>query len=128
MQQRALLNPPPAALAEQCIALGLPVSGNAAGHNSTTDLSGWYEGPYLQDLGWHGKGIGAMFGYVSCLFFIWSIFELLMRNRCVLTAVLGMLSVAWYSLGGHISEEEMEAEERIKAEKKARLQIGRAHV
>lgn len=38
--------------------------------------------------------------------------------RCVLTAVLGMLTVTWYSLGGHISEEEMEHEARIAHEAK----------
>ena len=32
--------------------------------------------------------------------------------RCVLSAVIGMLTVVWYSLGGHISEEEMEEEVR----------------
>ena len=41
-------------------------------------------------------------------------------NRCVLTATIGMLTVAWYSLGGHISEEEMEHEARENAEAKAR--------
>jgi len=33
-------------------------------------------------------------------------------DRCVLTAVIGMATVIWYSLGGHISEEEMEHEVR----------------
>lgn len=32
----------------------------------------------------------------------------------MLTAVIGMVTVVWYSLGGHISEEEMEHEERQK--------------
>jgi iron transport multicopper oxidase len=33
-------------------------------------------------------------------------------DRCVLTAIIGMVTVVWYSLGGHISEEEMEHEVR----------------
>ncbi|KAJ7636972.1 Fet3 protein [Roridomyces roridus] len=83
----------PQSLADNCHALGLPVSGNAAGHEGVTDLSGLPLGPYLQNNGWHSKGIGAMAG-------------------CVLTAVLGMMSVVWYSLGGRITEEEQETEVR----------------
>jgi hypothetical protein len=33
-------------------------------------------------------------------------------DRCVLAAVIGMATVVWYSLGGHISEEEIEHEVR----------------
>ena len=85
--------PIPSFVADQCAALGMPTSGNAAGHASVTDLAGLPLGPYPQNNGWHPKGIGAMFG-------------------CVLTATLGMASVTWYALGGHISEEEMEHEAR----------------
>jgi len=90
MQQR---NSVPQYLYDQCQDLDKPISGNAAGHASVTDLSGLPLGPYPQVLGWHPKGIGAMAG-------------------CVLTAVIGMATVIWYSLGGHISEEEMEHEVR----------------
>jgi iron transport multicopper oxidase len=90
MQQR---NTVPQTLYDQCQDLGKPFSGNAAGHASTTDLAGLPLGPYPQVLGWHSKGIGAMAG-------------------CVLTAVIGMATVIWYSLGGHISEEDMEHEVR----------------
>ncbi|KAJ6532692.1 Fet3 protein [Mycena vulgaris] len=83
----------PSFIADNCKALGLPVSGNAAGHAGTTDLSGLKLGPYPQNNGWHSKGIGAMAG-------------------CVLTAVLGMLTVVWYALGGRITEEEAEHEVR----------------
>ena len=96
-QERADL---PQFMYDQCDALGMPTSGNAAGHASATDLSGLPLGPYPQNNGWHAKGIGAMFG-------------------CVLTAVIGMGTVTWYALGGHISEEEMEREVREKVEKKA---------
>ncbi|KAJ7731143.1 Fet3 protein [Mycena maculata] len=84
----------PASVAGNCKAQGLPASGNAAGFASTTDLDGLPLGPYLQNNGWHARGEGAMAG-------------------CVLTAVLGMLTVMWYSLfGGRISEEEVEHEVR----------------
>ncbi|KAF8988433.1 Fet3 protein [Cyathus striatus] len=42
LQQR---NKPPPELQAQCTADGMPNSGNAAGHQSTTDLSGWPLGP-----------------------------------------------------------------------------------
>lgn len=92
---------PPAILGQQCNTLGLPSSGNAAGHtDSPTDLVGLPLGPYPQVLGWKPKGIVAMFG-------------------CVLTAVLGMISVVWYALGEHFTEEEMEREARDTEDKKA---------
>lgn len=47
---------------DHCAALGMPTSGNAAGHQSATDLSGLPLGPYPQKLGWRPKGIAAMFG------------------------------------------------------------------
>lgn len=52
----------PQALNDQCLALGLPVSGNAAGHADPSDLSGLTLGPYLQIIGWRPKGIWAMTG------------------------------------------------------------------
>ena len=97
-QQRNTL---PQALIDQCGTLGSPVSGNAAGHASTTDLSGWYLGPYLQVLGWLPRGIGAMAG-------------------CVLSAVLGMATIIWYTLGGRIAEEEIEHQMQAKTQKKER--------
>lgn len=84
---------------DQCKAQGLPASGNAAGHASITDFSGLPLGPYPQVLGWHSRGIGAMAG-------------------AVLTAVIGMMTVTWYTLGGHISEAEMEHEARLELEAK----------
>jgi len=94
----------PQQLYNNCQALGRPTSGNAVGKPSTTDLKGELAGPFPQRLGWHAKGIGAITG-------------------CVLTAVLGMATVVWYTLGGHISEEEME--EEVKAKISAKEQRGR---
>jgi iron transport multicopper oxidase len=94
MQQRAqTVQSPPTTLAQQCLALNLPASGNAAGHASTTDLSGLQLGPYPENNGWHTKGILAMTG-------------------CVLTAVIGMITVVWYAMGGALSDEEIEREVR----------------
>lgn len=88
----------PSVLFSQCAALDLPYSGNAAGHNSTTDLRGLKLGPYQQILGWRPKGIVAMTG-------------------CVLATVLGMLSVLWYTRGV-IDETVVEREVRESIEKK----------
>ncbi|KAI0305242.1 Fet3 protein [Multifurca ochricompacta] len=105
IQERAQsVQAPPAVLAQQCRMLNLPTSGNAAGHASATDLSGLPTGPFQQKNGWHTKGILAMTG-------------------CVLTAVLGMLTVAWYTMGGALSEEELEHE--VRAAHAAKLKRGR---
>ncbi|KAF8630296.1 hypothetical protein AX15_003009 [Amanita polypyramis BW_CC] len=89
----------PQKLIDQCRALKVPTSGNAAGHASATDLSGLKLGPYPQKLGWLPRGIGAMAG-------------------CVLSAVFGMGAVVWYALGGRISDEEIEHQIREKRAKK----------
>jgi hypothetical protein len=52
----------PSFMYDQCAALGIPSSGNAAGHASPTNLSGLPLGPWLQKLGWLAKGIWAMAG------------------------------------------------------------------
>ncbi|KAF8521711.1 laccase [Hysterangium stoloniferum] len=89
----------PSYVSSQCLAQGLPASGNAAGHFSTTDLSGLTTGPFPQILGWRPRGIGAMAG-------------------CVLTVLMGMATVAWYAFGGLVSDEEMEEEAREAERKK----------
>lgn len=55
---------PPQYIFDTCTQQNLPISGNAAGHDSPDDLTGLTVGPFLQNNGWHGRGIGAMFGYV----------------------------------------------------------------
>lgn len=47
---------------DNCQALGKPVSGNAVGLASATDLQGLTVGPFPQNLGWNAGGVGAMFG------------------------------------------------------------------
>ncbi|KAI6006986.1 Fet3 ferroxidase [Pisolithus albus] len=90
----------PSYMYEQCAALGNPYSGNAAGHASTTDLSGLPLGPYQQKMGWLPKGILAMTG-------------------CVVTAVIGMITVVWYSMGEGDSDAEIEEETRRRLAAKA---------
>jgi iron transport multicopper oxidase len=61
IQERAQ-NRVPSFMYDQCAALGIASSGNAAGHASPTDLSGLPLGPWPQKLGWLLKGILAMTG------------------------------------------------------------------
>jgi iron transport multicopper oxidase len=68
LQAQAFQAQVPQSLKDHCTALGKPVSGNAAGHASATDLRGLPLGPFPQVLGWRPRGIGAMFGCVSFLF------------------------------------------------------------
>ncbi|KAH0834847.1 Fet3 protein [Lanmaoa asiatica] len=105
VQERAAGQVPPS-LYEQCAALGIPQSGNAAGRASATDLTGLPLGPWPQIMGWLPKGILAMTG-------------------CVLTAVVGMSTVVWYMTGVTDSEEEIEQEviRRIEA-KRSRKRFG----
>lgn len=74
---------------DQCAELGQSTTGNAAGLNSTTDLTGLTLGPNLQNNGWHSRGIGVL-------------------TSCIIAAVIGMITVAWYSLGDRLSDEEVE--------------------
>jgi len=99
VQQR---NTIPQGMYDSCSTIGQLSSGNAAGHqDDPLNLQGLPLGPYLQNLGWHSKGIGAMAG-------------------CVLTAIFGMAAVFWYSLiGGAISDEEIEYQVRTKLAAKA---------
>lgn len=86
----------PAVMFDHCRKLGKPYEGNAAGKMSVTDLSGLKVGPFVQKLGWRPKGIGALIG-------------------CILSALLGMAAVVWYSLvGRQLTDQEVEQEVRKK--------------
>ncbi|GAA5964502.1 hypothetical protein JCM8115_003900 [Rhodotorula mucilaginosa] len=94
----------PQAIKDQCQALGVSATGNAGGKMSVTDLGNAPKGPQDQEhiLGWTPKAKGALAG-------------------CVITAVLGMLSVVWYAIGGQLDAEELEEEvERDMAQKAAK--------
>lgn len=89
----------PKAMLDQCAAQNIPTSGNAVGLMSTTDLKGQPLGPYALKMGWTPKAIGALAG-------------------CIITALLGFLTVVWYSWGD-IDEEDLENEVKRKQELKA---------
>ena len=116
-QQR---NTVPQLMYDNCKALNLPFSGNAAGFASTTQLDGLPLGPYPQNNGWHARGIGAMFGYAGTIVFTPPSADDHLFHSCVFTATLGMASVVWYALGGHLSEEEEEHEVRRQLDAKER--------
>ncbi|KAH8110243.1 hypothetical protein DFH11DRAFT_1746552 [Phellopilus nigrolimitatus] len=61
--------------------------GKRGGLNSPTNLTRHTPGPFLQNNGWHAR-VGAMAG-------------------CALTAVLGIMSVSWYTLGERLSDAEV---------------------
>ncbi|GAA5995608.1 multicopper oxidase [Rhodotorula paludigena] len=93
----------PQQIKDQCDALGISTTGNAAGKMSVTDLSGAPNGPHDQAhiTGWTPKAKGALAG-------------------CVLTALLGMITVVWYALGGQLDADELAEEvERDMAKKAA---------
>ncbi|KXS12722.1 multicopper oxidase [Gonapodya prolifera JEL478] len=81
----------PKVLNDQCSALGISTTGNAGGKNSTTDFGAYSFGPYVQELGFHPKGIVAL-------------------AFCVVSAIMGIIAVAWYPLGGGLDEDELELE------------------
>jgi iron transport multicopper oxidase len=58
-QQR---NTVPQIMYDNCKALGQPFTGNAAGNQDALDLKGLPLGPFIQNSGWHSKGIGGMAG------------------------------------------------------------------
>ena len=54
------------------------------------DFRGLTVGPWVQELGWHAKGIVALAG-------------------CIVTALLGIATIIWYSMGG-LDDDEVERE------------------
>ena len=89
----------PSALLDQCATQHIPYTGNAVGRNSTTDLSGVVRGPYPQVLGWRPRGIAALAG-------------------CVVTALLGMVTVVWYAMGGQLDETEVRRQVELQIARK----------
>lgn len=93
---------PPQVMFDQCAMLNIPSTGNAVGLFSTTDLPGVPTGPFPQTFGWKPLGIG-------------------MLSLAIISALLGMGTVVFYSLGGQLEAEEVEIEVRRKmAEKRER--------
>jgi len=102
----------PQVMRDHCDYWKMPTSGNVVGKMSTTDFAGQPYGPFplkmvswligsenIADVqGWTPKAIGAMAG-------------------CILTALLGFLTVVFYA-SGEVNEDEVEEELRYKAEMK----------
>lgn len=65
---------------QQCQAQGLPTSGNAAGYVSVSDFDGLQKAPGYLQTGWTPRAIGAFTG-------------------CIITALLGLATVAIYGSG-----------------------------
>lgn len=80
----------PAQMQRQCEAQNLPITGNAAGFNSTTNFAGLRKGPEFLETGWTPRAVGALTG-------------------CILTALCGMAAVVAYGMSAQ--EEEGEHEE-----------------
>ncbi|KAL7413963.1 Cupredoxin [Mrakia frigida] len=101
----------PQFMIDQCAAQNIPTTGNAVGdgkHASATELTGQPLGPWPIVAGWDSKAIGAMAG-------------------CCLAALVGMLSVVWYSWGA-LDDEEIEEEEKRRHEQKmADKEAGKKH-
>jgi iron transport multicopper oxidase len=96
---------------DHCAYWKMPTSGNIVGKMSSTDFAGQPLGPFPLVMvshfaipagerancqGWTPKAIGALAG-------------------CILTAILGFLTIVFYA-SGEVSEREVEAELRHKAE------------
>ncbi|TNY21325.1 laccase [Rhodotorula diobovata] len=83
----------PQEIVDQCEAQGISPTGNAAGKMSLTDFAGAPSGPDTQEhiTGWTPKAKGALAG-------------------CVLTAIIGMITVVWYAVGGQLDADELNEE------------------
>lgn len=88
----------PQTILNQCAAQNIPTSGNIVGTMSTTDFKGEPSGPYPLKLGWTPKAIGAMAG-------------------CLITAILGFITIVWYAWGD-VDEEDLISEIKRKQELK----------
>ncbi|WOO80563.1 Iron multicopper oxidase fer1 [Vanrija pseudolonga] len=88
----------PQQMYDHCKFFKQATSGNVVGLNSTTDFKGQPWGPFPLKMNWTPKAIGAMAG-------------------CILTAIIGFLTVVWYGTG-ELNEEEIEEEVRRHVEAK----------
>ncbi|KAL7418969.1 ferroxidase fet3 [Cryptotrichosporon argae] len=88
----------PSQMYDHCAFWDRPTTGNVVGLNSTTDFKGQPWGPWPIKMGWTPKAIGALAG-------------------CIITALLGFATIAWYS-SGELDEREIEEEVRRKVEAK----------
>jgi iron transport multicopper oxidase len=88
----------PQFMLDQCAAQNIPTTGNVVGKMSTTDTKGEAWGPVPLKMGWTPKAIGALAG-------------------CIITFLVGVISIIWYGHGS-LSEDELEEEVRRHIEQK----------
>lgn len=90
----------PQEMLDQCQAQNIAISGNVAGKNSTTDLKGQPVGPFTQWhlIGWTPRAKGALAG-------------------CILAALVGIVTIVWYSMNA-LTEEEVHAAQQRKFDEK----------
>ncbi|UZJ54147.1 hypothetical protein CBS101457_003467 [Exobasidium rhododendri] len=84
----------PSVLAEQCQMMGMPSTGNAGGLQSTTNFGTLSAGPMHLISGWTSTAIGT---FVAC----------------IISALIGLISISWYGFasGGDPEDEDVEEEE-----------------
>ncbi|WVQ82538.1 hypothetical protein IAT38_004667 [Cryptococcus sp. DSM 104549] len=88
----------PQTILDHCTAQGISTTGNIVGKMSTTDFKGQPWGPFPLKMGWTPKAIGALAG-------------------CIITAIVGVLTIIWYATG-ELDERELEAEMKREVEMK----------
>jgi iron transport multicopper oxidase len=85
---------------DQCAMMNVPSSGNAGGLSGSKiyDLSTAPHGPFPQVSGFHARGI-------------------LSIAACIISSLIGVLTIVWYSRGEQFDDEEVEREilEKIKS-------------
>ena len=97
----------PQVLYDQCKYYDMPTSGNVVGLNSTTDFAGQPWGPFPIIMGWTPKAIGALAG-------------------CIITAIVGFITIVWYGSGGlDDAEVEEEVKRKLAAKKNKKKWIHR---
>jgi iron transport multicopper oxidase len=93
-------SPVPQFMKDQCAMMKVPSSGNAGGLTGSKiyDLSTAPQGPFPQISGFHARGILSM-------------------AACIVSSLIGVLTIIWYTRGEQFNDEEVEQEflEKIKA-------------
>ncbi|KAI9611005.1 hypothetical protein H4Q26_008852 [Puccinia striiformis f. sp. tritici PST-130] len=93
--------PVPQFMKDQCGKMNIPFSGNAGGLSGSKiyDLSTAPHGPFPQISGFHARGILSM-------------------AACIISSLIGVLTIVWYTRGEQFDEEEVEREimEKIKSQ------------
>ncbi|CAD6939519.1 unnamed protein product, partial [Tilletia caries] len=92
----------PTTIADQCQQWGIASTGNAGGRNSTSDFGSLRRAQTYLVTGWTGKAVGAFVG-------------------CILTALVGLGTLAMYAYSGPADDEEEEEEEEGGREEDERI-------